>query len=262
MANNEKFCLKWNDFRENVTLAFRSMREDQDFSDVTLVCEDGQQIEAHKVILAAASPLFQKLLKGNKHPHPMIFMRGMNHSELVAIADFLYHGEANIFQDNLDAFLKIAEEFQLKGLTGGNNETLEEEPTKHPQKSTKNTIIEKTKQNVTDNYILNEYSPSKLDVKEEFVSQGTVAIPNKQTTTDFHDLDEQIKSLMGNGEAHLGSQGPARRCTVCGKEGKYQNIKDHIEANHITGVSHPCNLCEKTFRSRPSLRMHKHSHRQ
>ena len=118
MANNEKFCLKWNDFRENVTLAFGSMREDQDFSDVTLVCEDGQQIEAHKVILAAASPLFQKLLKCNKHPHPMIYMRGMKYSELVAIADFLYHGEANIFQDNLDAFLKIAEEFQLKGLTG------------------------------------------------------------------------------------------------------------------------------------------------
>ena len=58
MTNNEQFCLKWNDFSENVSLAFGSMRMDQDFSDVTLVCEDGKQIEAHKVILAAASPFF------------------------------------------------------------------------------------------------------------------------------------------------------------------------------------------------------------
>ena len=49
----EKLCLKWNDFQENVSSAFVSLREDNEFSDVTLVGEDGQQVEAHKVILAA-----------------------------------------------------------------------------------------------------------------------------------------------------------------------------------------------------------------
>ena len=44
----EKLCLKWNDFQENVNTAFGSMREDNEFADVTLACEDGQQIEAHK----------------------------------------------------------------------------------------------------------------------------------------------------------------------------------------------------------------------
>ena len=60
---SEKLCLKWNDFQENVNAAFGSLREDNDFSDVTLACEDGQQIEAHKVILAASSPFFRDLLK-------------------------------------------------------------------------------------------------------------------------------------------------------------------------------------------------------
>ena len=32
--------------------------------------------------------------------------------------DFLYRGEANVFQENLDSFLAIAEELQLKGLMG------------------------------------------------------------------------------------------------------------------------------------------------
>ena len=69
---SEKLCLQWNDFKENVNTAFGSLRDDKDFSDVTLACEDGQQVEAHKVILAASSPFFQNLLKRNKHSHPLI----------------------------------------------------------------------------------------------------------------------------------------------------------------------------------------------
>ena len=51
----EKLCLQWNDFQDNVKSAFGKLREDKDFSDVTLACEDGQQVEAHKVILAAST---------------------------------------------------------------------------------------------------------------------------------------------------------------------------------------------------------------
>ena len=64
---SEKLCLKWNDFQENVNAAFGNLREDNEFADVTLACEDGQQIEAHKVILAASSPFFQNLLKHRKN---------------------------------------------------------------------------------------------------------------------------------------------------------------------------------------------------
>ena len=118
---SEKLCLKWNDFQENINSAFGNLRKDNDFSDVTLACEDGHQIEAHKVILAVSSPLFENLLKRNKHSHPLIYMRGMKSEDLNAIVDFLYYGEANVFQDNLDSFLGIAEELKLKGLTGQNS---------------------------------------------------------------------------------------------------------------------------------------------
>ena len=71
---SEKLCLKWNDFQENVNTAFGSLREDNEFADVTLACEDGQQIEAHKVTLEASSPFFQKLLKrrGIKSENPCL----------------------------------------------------------------------------------------------------------------------------------------------------------------------------------------------
>ena len=66
---SEQLCLQWNDFKDNANKAFGNLRED--FSDVTLACEDGYQREAHKVILAASSPFFRSLLVKNKHAHPL-----------------------------------------------------------------------------------------------------------------------------------------------------------------------------------------------
>ena len=62
------FPLKWNKFQDSVNAAFGRLREDNDFTNVTLVCEDGQLMEAHKVILAASSPFFQSLLTKSSHP--------------------------------------------------------------------------------------------------------------------------------------------------------------------------------------------------
>ena len=60
----------------------------------------------------------------------MIYMRGVRAKDLVAIMDFIYQGETNIYQEDLDGFLALAEELQLKGLTGDNNSSgiREEEP--------------------------------------------------------------------------------------------------------------------------------------
>ena len=114
--SSEKFCLKWNDFQQNIVSSYHDLRKDSHFCDVTLVCEEDQQIEAHRIILTACSPFFSTVLKRNKHSHPMIYMRGLKAKDLEAILDFIYHGEANIYQEDLDGFLALAEELQLKGL--------------------------------------------------------------------------------------------------------------------------------------------------
>ena len=72
---SEKLCLQWNDFKENVIFAFGSLREDNNFADVTLACEDGQQVEAHKVILFRQQPL--------KDKHPTILEK-MQHWQFQA----------------------------------------------------------------------------------------------------------------------------------------------------------------------------------
>ena len=66
MNSSEKLCLQWNDFQENLNSAFRELRSDTDLSDVTLVSEDGGQVEAHKVVLA----FLCKAVEKEKAPTP------------------------------------------------------------------------------------------------------------------------------------------------------------------------------------------------
>ena len=54
-AMAEMLCLQWDEFKQNTSSAFANFRGDPDLMDVTLACVDGQQIKAHKVIVAGQS---------------------------------------------------------------------------------------------------------------------------------------------------------------------------------------------------------------
>jgi len=116
MGTPEKFSLKWNDFQSNISVAFQELREDKEFFDVTLACEENQ-VQAHKVILSACSPFFRTILKRNKHEHPLLYLKGVKYSDIVAVLNFMYHGEVNVAQEELNSFLAVAEELKVKGLT-------------------------------------------------------------------------------------------------------------------------------------------------
>jgi len=116
MGSSEKFCLRWNDFERNISGAFRELREDKDFFDVTLACDD-DQIQAHKVILSACSPFFRTILRRNRHEHPLLYLKGVKYVDLVSVLNFMYHGEVNVAQEELNSFLAVAEDLKVKGLT-------------------------------------------------------------------------------------------------------------------------------------------------
>jgi len=113
---SEKFCLRWNDFENNISSAFRELRDDKDFFDVTLACDD-EQIQAHKVILSACSPFFRNILRRNPHQNPLLYLKGVKYTDLQSVLNFMYHGEVNVAQEELNSFLAVAEDLRVKGLT-------------------------------------------------------------------------------------------------------------------------------------------------
>ena len=189
-------------------------------------------------------------------------MKGLQSKNLVAIVDFLYRGTADVFQENLDDFLSIAEEFELKGLMGENVEAKEREKTsltsKEKQRTQMNTkhFTEKPGQ----------FQGSSRDpVKSLFEEDGpffesddqSVALANFETR-DLQELDEKVKSMMEKSQNKLRNRAErASVCKICGKEGQWVAIRDHIEANHLEGISLPCNICGNILRSRSGLKKHK-----
>ena len=122
---NEKFCLRWNDFESNISVAFQDIRDDKDFFDVTLACDD-EQIQTHKLILSACSPFFRSILRRNPHQHPLLYLKGVKFIDLQSVLNFMYHGEVNVAQEELNSFLTVAEDLQVKGLTQINDDTQNE----------------------------------------------------------------------------------------------------------------------------------------
>ena len=196
MPNSERLCLKWNDFQENLNSAFGVLRNDQDFADVTLVCEDGTQIETHKTVLASSSPFFMEILKKNKHPHPMIYMRGLKAEALVAMVDFLYYGEANVNQESLEIFLGLAEELRLRGLTGSSAESKHEEFRSKAIPPEKN--VKEGKYHVKTTPIL----PKPWNLSDSNIAK-TESTSAALVSVDVEQLDEQILSKMTRTEKEM-----------------------------------------------------------
>ena len=256
-TSDEKLCLQWNDFKENISSAFGDLRQDKEFTDVTLACEDGQQVEAHKAVLVASSPFFLSILKRNKHPHPLIYMRGVAPENLKAMVDFFYHGKASVYQENLESFLALAEELQLKGL--GRNQT-DTEPEIFEEISTPKSTkyISATKQ-----FLVNKNVFDEKGLVQEGNEQKLFLTNEPTNIFDIESLNQQVKSMMTSSEnanPYKNQGGRAKICKVCGKEGSMSHIKDHIEANHIAGISIPCGLCGQVVRTRHALQMHKSRH--
>jgi len=133
---SEKLCLRWNDFERNISEAFRKIRDDKDFFDITLVCEE-EQIQAHKIILSACSPFFKKVLQNHHHSHPLIYLKGVNYKDLEDVLSFMYHGQVNVAQEELNSFLQVAEDLKVKGL---GLDTVSDRTLTTDQKTSKNSI--------------------------------------------------------------------------------------------------------------------------
>ena len=246
----ENTSLKWNNYRENITSSFRDLRNERDFSDVTLVCKGNQRIEAHKVVLAATSPVFKEMLQGPKQSRLFIYMRGINAKYLTSIVDFIYQGEICILQDDLNIFLALSEKLQLKGITGNNQTDLPQ--VKSSSIKAKQTI-RKSKQNQDISRVLLE----KVKI-ENFEAELPVYGPSDATKavdeTNISDLVLELDSLI------LTMVEKTDGIWKCQKGGKTntgkRNIINHIEAMHMEETTNSCNQCGKLYRSRSLLKSH------
>lgn len=70
------------------------------------------------IITLYLTTFFLFLFQVNPCKHPIVILKDVGHQEMADMLDFMYRGEANVRQEDLAAFLKLAETLKVKGLAG------------------------------------------------------------------------------------------------------------------------------------------------
>lgn len=109
------YSLRWNNHQTHILAAFDALLQAETLVDVTLVCAE-TSVRAHKVVLSACSPFFQRIFSENPCKHPVIVLKDFSGWEVQAIVDFMYKGEISVIQDQLQSLIKAAESLQVRGL--------------------------------------------------------------------------------------------------------------------------------------------------
>ncbi|GLV39503.1 jim lovell [Carabus blaptoides fortunei] len=109
------YSLRWNNHQSHILSAFDALLQAETLVDVTLVCAE-TSVRAHKVVLSACSPFFQRIFSENPCKHPVIVLKDFHGWEVQAIVDFMYKGEISVGQEQLQNLIKAAESLQVRGL--------------------------------------------------------------------------------------------------------------------------------------------------
>ena len=225
----EKFNLCWNKFENSVSETVRKLYTDKNFTDVTLVCEDGKQIAAHKVILST-SLFFNNILIQNPHDRPLLYLKGIPFNILKSLVQFMYLGQVEVAQNDLDEFMNSAAELKVDGLQNNGAENY-----KYGGKES-----------------FNEDHAKVLDTEEQYQQRSELIRyfepPIVENTLRLE--EEEYPTFFRNNDGLF----PCDQCPYQAKQ------RTHLHQHKMTrheGARYKCDLCEKDFAQPSFIGRHK-----
>ena len=142
--HQEKYNLTWQTYSDHLKSMMRELMTNEEYSDVTLVTEDKQQINANIHILSACSPVFKDILKKEKNYRTIMYLKGIQYSEMESIMQFIYLGEATFHEEKMDKLLAVAKSLEITELCNAESET-KDEPEEEQSTTKQGTLNEKLK---------------------------------------------------------------------------------------------------------------------
>ena len=224
------------------------MLKNGDLTDVTIACED-DQIEAHKVIISAASKVFRNILKKNPHKHPLLYFHDVTKEAMELVLHFVYSGQVTVPLNSVENFFRVANNLKVESLI-----EVKDKSTGLIRSDTKDDVSDEKNEEFNDN-IKDETLP--LTVGEQSIEEELdmnikmESINDNEATSDHKEINTKVESLIVKSED--GTWG-CKECNYTSIKRSY--VRAHVE-QHISGYSHPCNLCSKVCKTRAYLRTHK-----
>ena len=248
---NEKFSLKWNDYHSNWTQSLSELRNDQESADVTLISEDKVKFMAHKILLSSCSKTFKFILKGNFHANPLLYLSRVSSVNLGFILDFIYYGEVNLFQEQLDSFLESAQKLEIEGILEENSDqgkmwqkdqkpVFQEQNAQHFKEHNEDRGVPTVLENpplITSNYSKENVYPfqNKEETFNNYVAKlDDVSMTDEEIELKKNELYQKIEDIW--------------RCFACAYTSlRGYDIRKHVET-HLDRLCYTCTLCNRDYR--------------
>ena len=240
--NNEKFNLTWDLYSDKIIEIHKDMIKTKDFADVTLVTDDEKCLKAHRIILSACSSVLKNILQIDPHNNKqVIFLSGIQHSEMESILQFMYLGETKIYEEQIKEILEVAKSLKIIGLG----------------KSLENIILDKNiksesrDDNKNENCLELSFDEKNiLESQQETLLKGPAIFLCQECQKIF-----KQKCILAR---HIQSehQGVKFACNHCGYQATYQgNLTKHIQSQH-NGLKYVCDQCDNQYTDTNTLRKH------
>ena len=230
MSHQEKYTLTWHTYPDHLRDIMKDMMTSDSFTDVTLISDDKKQIKAHRNILSACSPVFKNILEMNsQNNHPIIYLRGIQYSEIESILQFIYLGEAKLFQERVDEFCLVAKNLEIRELRNW-----DDDDDINVEQNTRN------EGNVNgENFQAEQNTINEMNVDTE-------GHASTEINTVLHQVRRKEIALIGS----------KFKCPEC--ENSYadrRGVNRHIKAVH-EGIKFTCNQCDRQFSHPINLTSH------
>nr|ACO10877.1 Broad-complex core protein isoform 6 [Caligus rogercresseyi] len=290
-SSSEFLCLRWNAFESNIKSVFSGLRLEEEFSDVSLAC-GSKVIKAHRLILSAFSPTLRAIIKSlPRSQHPILYLRNVQFKQLEALMSFMYNGEVNVHAEDLDDFLAIAEELQVRGLAGGEAQNITQEESKSTNISTptnkkslrpdlidtkvdleeKEASLQSIGEEEDDNECLEGFDGENEGEQQDFPEDYVDSSEFQDMDQSDYEISEASRShnhpsdgkkdlldvrIMRFVSTHRNNKGNFK-CLKCSYETpRLMDLKRHIESKHFVTDGFPCEACG--FRSKTRYGLYRH----
>ncbi|XP_029158654.1 zinc finger and BTB domain-containing protein 14-like isoform X1 [Nylanderia fulva] len=111
------FNLTWNNHLANLSGLFEALYKSGSLTDATLACQGGM-LRAHRLVLAACSPYFERVFKEHYGEQPILILKGVAVEEMECLLDFMYRGSIDVAEEHLPSLIKTATDLEIRGLSG------------------------------------------------------------------------------------------------------------------------------------------------
>ncbi|XP_005184261.2 broad-complex core protein isoforms 1/2/3/4/5 isoform X1 [Musca domestica] len=180
---DDEFKLCWKNFQDNIASGFQSLYDRGDLVDVTLAC-DGKLLQAHKIVLAICSPYFQEIFVTNPCKHPIIILKDVSYTIMCELLEFMYQGVVNVKHTELQAFMKIGQLLQIKGLATNNSSPPAGPSLSEKSNSNHNTTEEKEPSQVSRSTPKSAASPNHNDSTTSNTEKPSQTTPAPTTSSN------------------------------------------------------------------------------